>query len=103
LSEKALAQGLGRPAWLSLSHAIEAKRNDYYDALQQTQRGNEITAWITWFVTIALEAQVQAEEHIDFTLRKTRLFDRLKSHSTNVRYGFFSECWKKVPRGSRAA
>ena len=73
-----MPHGLGRPAWLSLSPAIEAKRNDYYDALQQAQRGNEITAWITWLVTIALEAQVQSEEHIDFTLRKTRLFERFK-------------------------
>jgi Fic family protein len=35
LSEKVLSQGLGRPALLSLSRAIEAKRNDYYDALKE--------------------------------------------------------------------
>ena len=78
MSEKALSQGLRRPALLSLSRAIEAKRNDYYEALQQAQQANEITPWITWFTAIAIEAQVQANEHIDFTLRKTRLFDRFK-------------------------
>lgn len=78
LSEKALSQGLERPALLSLSRAIEAKRNEYYDALQQGQQANEITPWVMWFAKIALEAQVQAEEHIDFTLRKTRLFERFR-------------------------
>ncbi len=34
ISEKALSQGVGRPILLSLSAAIEEKRNDYYDALK---------------------------------------------------------------------
>ena len=78
LSEKVLSQGLGRPALLSLSRAIEAKRRDYYDALKVGQQSNEITSWITWFVHIVLDAQTQAEEQIDFTLKKTRLFDRFR-------------------------
>lgn len=76
LSEKALSQGLGRPALLSLSRAIEANRTQYYEALQEGQQSNEITSWITWFVHMVLEAQIQAEEQIEFTLKKTRLFDR---------------------------
>jgi Fic family protein len=76
LSEKALSQGLGRPALLSLSRVIEAKRKEYYDALKEGQKSNDITPWVTWFVNVVLEAQIQAEEQIDFTLKKTRLFDR---------------------------
>ena len=76
LSEKALSQGLGRPALLSLSRAIEANRKQYYEALQEGQQSNEITAWVSWFVHMVLEAQIQAEEQIEFTLKKTRLFDR---------------------------
>ena len=78
LSEKALSQGLGRPALLSLSRTIEAHRKDYYEALQQGQQSNEITPWVTWFVNVVLEAQIQAEEQIDFTLKKTQLFDRFR-------------------------
>ncbi len=78
LSEKVLSQGLGRPALLSLSRAIEAKRSDYYDALKEGQQSNDITLWVTWFVDMVLEAQSQAEELIDFTLKKTRLFDRVR-------------------------
>lgn len=78
LSEKALSQGLGRPALLSLSRAIEAKRKDYYDALKEGQRSNNVTSWVTWFVNMVVEAQTQAEELIEFTLKKTRLFDRVR-------------------------
>lgn len=76
LSEKTLSQGLGRPALLSLSRAIEANRKQYYESLQEGQQSNEITAWVSWFVHMILEAQIQAEEQIEFTLKKTRLFDR---------------------------
>ncbi|MBU6432271.1 MAG: Fic family protein [Nitrospirae bacterium] len=76
LSEKALSQGLGRPALLSLSRAIETNRKQYYEALQEGQQSNEITPWVTWFVNVVLEALIQAEEQIEFTLKKTRLFDR---------------------------
>jgi Fic family protein len=79
LSEKALSQGLGRPVLLSLSRAIEAKRRDYYDALKEGQQSNEITPWITWFVQMILEAQTQAEAQIEFTLKKTQLFDRFRN------------------------
>jgi Fic family protein len=78
LSEKTLSQGLGRPVLLSLSRAIEAKRRDYYDALKEGQQSNEITPWISWFVQMILEAQIQADTQIEFTLKKTRLFDRFR-------------------------
>ena len=63
---------------MSLSRVIEARRKEYYDALKEGQQSNEITAWVTWFINMALEAQIQAEEQIDFTLKKSRLFDRFR-------------------------
>lgn len=78
LSEKALSQGMGLPALLSLSRTIEAHRKQYYAALQNAQQSNSITPWITWFVNMTLEAQQQAEEQIEFTLQKTKFFDRLQ-------------------------
>jgi Fic family protein len=76
IAEKALAQGIGRPVLLSLSQAIEARKQGYYDALTQAQRSNEITAWVTYFVSTVLTAQTDAEEAIAFTLKKTKFFDR---------------------------
>lgn len=78
LSEKALSQGLGRPVLLSLSHTIESRKSDYYDALQQAQKSNEITEWIKYFCNTVLMAQEQAETQISFTLKKVRFFDRFE-------------------------
>jgi Fic family protein len=79
IAEKALSQGIGRPAILSLSRTIEAKKQDYYTALQHAQSSNELTKWITYFVQTILSAQSEAEEAIDFTLKKTKFFDRFAS------------------------
>lgn len=75
ISEKAMSQGIGRPILLSLSKAIEAQRKNYYQALQISQTSNEITPWITYFVNMVLDAQTNAEEQIEFTLKKTKFFD----------------------------
>jgi Fic family protein len=64
---------------LSLSKAIESKKKNYYQALEQSQRDNEITAWINYFVDTILEAQLQAKQLIDATLRKVRFFDQFRN------------------------
>jgi Fic family protein len=76
IAEKALSQTIGRPVMLSLSQTIEADKKAYYEALKKAQRGNEITDWIAYFVSLTLEAQNRAIELIDFTLKKTRFYDR---------------------------
>lgn len=78
LSEKALSQGIGRPILLSLSQAIEADRAGYYAALKEAQQSLDITGWVLWFARTLLKAQRQAESLIEFTLKKTRLFDRVR-------------------------
>lgn len=75
ISEKALSQGIGRPILLSLSKTIEAHKNAYYEALKTAQRSNNITPWVSYFVSTILAAQTQAEEQINFTLKKTKFFD----------------------------
>jgi Fic family protein len=79
LSGKALSQGLGRPVLMSLSNTIESSKKEYYSAMKEGQRSNEITSWINYFANTVLSAQTQAEKEIDFTLRKTRFFDRYRS------------------------
>ncbi len=99
LSEKALSQGLGQPALLSLSRAIQATRRDYYDALKEAQQANEVTPWVTWFVNKVLEAQTQAEEQIDFTLKKTRLFDRFRDQLNDRQTKILRRMLEEGPRG----
>ncbi|RYY23000.1 MAG: Fic family protein [Chitinophagaceae bacterium] len=76
IAEKALSQGLGRPALLSLSKTIETEKKQYYQALESAQRSNEITEWITYFVNAILKAQTDAETQVNFTLQKVKFFDR---------------------------
>ena len=79
VSEKAISQGLGRPAVLSLSRTIEANKKQYYDALEEAQNSNEISSWIQYFVKTTLAAQEDAERQVEFVLRKTKFFDRFKT------------------------
>jgi Fic family protein len=78
VAEKALSQGIGRPILLSLSQSIEQDRAGYYEALKQGQRSNEITPWIVWFTGTLINAQKEVEDKIQFTLRKSRLFNRVQ-------------------------
>lgn len=75
VAEKALSQSIGRPVLFSLSKSIESNKNNYYDALKAAQRSNEITDWINYFVKTVLDAQIDAEQEIEFTLKKTKFFD----------------------------
>jgi Fic family protein len=76
VAEKALYQGAGRSIPLSLSTAIEAKKELYYRQIQAAQRTNQITAWIGYFLETVLEAQEIAKETIEFVIAKTRFFDQ---------------------------
>lgn len=78
IAEKALSQTIGRPVLLSLSRTIEASKKLYYDSLEKAQQSNEITPWMEYFIKTSLDAQTEAEEQIEFTLKKTRFFDRFK-------------------------
>jgi Fic family protein len=78
IAEKALSQGLNRPILLSLSETIEAKKKDYYEALKNAQKSNEISSWLIYFSNTVLNAQIRAEENIEFILNKTKFFDKYK-------------------------
>ena len=78
IAEKALSQTIGRPVVLSLSRTIEAKKNIYYASLEKAQKSNAITPWMEYFVKTSLDAQIEAETQIEFTLKKTKFFDRFK-------------------------
>lgn len=78
VAEKALSQGIGAPALLSLSDTIESNKKRYYEALKKAQSSNEITDWLRYFVKTILKAQSAAEELVDFTLKKAKYFDRYR-------------------------
>lgn len=76
LAEKTLSQGLGHPALLSLSHAMEAEKKYYYQAIHKASHSNNITAWIHYFVNTILKSQIAMEAQINFILKKAKFFDQ---------------------------
>jgi Fic family protein len=99
LSEKVLSQGLGSPALLSLSRSIASDRAGYYAALKNAQRSLEITDWIEWFVRMLLDAQTMAETEIAFTLKKTKLFDRVGDRLNERQLKVVRRMLKEGPEG----
>jgi Fic family protein len=80
VAEKALAQNLGQPALTGLATEFLTRRRDYYDALERANKKIEISDWLVWFATLAVEAQKRTHAQIEFLIAKTRLLDRLRGH-----------------------
>jgi Fic family protein len=78
LAEKSLAQSLGQPTLIALAATILAKRKSYYEALEEANKHNEITAWLAWFAGAAIEAQYRTTALVEFLIDKAKLLDRLR-------------------------
>lgn len=76
LAEKSLSQSLGYPSLISLSSVIEKKKSDYYNALEQANKGNEITKWLEYFLPTIIEAQQYSLKKIDFIIKKGKLLNK---------------------------
>jgi len=83
VTDRALAQAERQSIrFYSLSAAIMARRQAYYDHLARTQRGDlEVTAWLTWFLEVLEEALRQSLSRVDRVLDKSRFWQR---HATSV-------------------
>ena len=99
ISEKALSQGAGTPIILSLSNAIEPKRQSYYDALKIAQRSIEITPWIKYFIHTIIEAQELTAQQITFTIAKSHFFDRFSKELNPRQEKVLNRMFKAGPNG----
>jgi Fic family protein len=78
IAEKALAQCFGHPTLIALAATILSRRKAYYAALEAANKGIEVTAWLSWFAGIVIEAQRRTTARVEFLIEKTRLLDRLR-------------------------
>jgi Fic family protein len=99
ISEKALAQGLGQPTLIALAATILGKRKAYYDALEMANKGNETTAWLSWFAATAVEAQRRTIARAEFLIDKTRLLDRLRGQLNDRQEKALLRMLRKGPDG----
>jgi Fic family protein len=86
IAEKALLQTVGHPLLLSLSVSIEKDKSKYYESLRIGSKSNEITEWVKYFIETILDSFDNAEKLINFTLQKTRLFDKYKDVLTKNQF-----------------
>jgi Fic family protein len=99
LAEKSLAQAIGQPTLLALSHVIERKRNDYYDALESNNKGIEITPWLEYFARTVLDAQDYTQRLIDFLIEKTKLYDRVRDKLNERQERALARLFREGPDG----
>ncbi len=70
----------------SMSAQIREERDDYYNILEVTQKGNQdITRWLEWFLGCLSRAITGAEETLDAIFKKARFWDALAGESLNDR------------------
>jgi Fic family protein len=66
----------------SLSAQIRVERKQYYEKLEQTQKGDsDITEWILWFLQCLINAIEASEESLTKILHKSEFW---KLHSTTI-------------------
>ncbi|MDR1828809.1 MAG: Fic family protein [Methylobacteriaceae bacterium] len=75
LAEKSLAQSLGRPTLFALALAVERDRRAYYKMLEQSNKSNEMTAWIVWFGQTILAAGRLSLERVEFSITRAKYHD----------------------------
>ena len=99
VAEKALVQGLGKPIFVGLARGILAHHRGYYDALEAANKQNELSRWLAWFATIALEAQTSTIATVEFLVEKTKLLDRLRGRINERQTKALLRMFKEGPRG----
>jgi len=72
--------------YYSLSAQIQRERNDYYDRLEATQKGDmDVTGWLEWFLGCLLRAVQGAEETLAQVLAKARFWQHWAGMPMNDR------------------
>lgn len=87
ICDMALARADASPQrFYSLSAQMQREREDYYNSLEQTQKGTlDVTAWLTWFLGCLLRAVQSANEELKGVVYLANLSHRLPSGKLNER------------------
>ncbi len=87
IADMALARSDGTAQrFYSMSAQIEAERKDYYDVLEQSQKGDlDVTNWLTWFIACLERSFDRAQGTLDAVLRKARVWQQVGTAGVNDR------------------
>ena len=87
IADMALARSEGtNQRFYSMSSQIRYERDDYYDMLERTQKGNtDVTRWQEWFLTCLMRAIERADTTLSAVLTKARFWERFAKQPLNER------------------
>lgn len=87
LTDMQLARADGtRQRFYSMSTQIRKERDDYYDILENTQKGSlNITDWIIWFLNCLDRALEASMDHLQAVLQKARFWEKHAGTPLNER------------------
>ncbi len=87
IAEWALARSENSPQrFYSMSAQIRHERNDYYDILQQTQKGTlDVTPWMEWFLGCLGRAFAGTDVTLSAVMRKARFWEKYARARVNDR------------------
>lgn len=94
-----MAQNLGQPTPVVLAATILARHKSYYEALESASKGNEITRWLMWFVSVAIEAQRRTIALVEFLIDKAKLLDRVKGQLNERQQKALLRMFREGPEG----
>lgn len=76
----------GRPKFYSMSSKIQKERNQYYEILESSQKGNlDITSWLSWFLDCLNGSIESAEEMAASVLQRSAFWHRHSGVPMNER------------------
>jgi Fic family protein len=94
-----MAQSFGQPLLVALATTILAHQKSYYESLEKANKQMDVTAWLTWFTDIALEAQRRTITQVEFLIAKTKLLDRLRGHINDRQQKALLRIFREGPDG----
>lgn len=99
LAEKVLAQSLKQPTLIALSQTIQNERDAYYDALERSNKKNQINSWLVTFSETILQAQASTQSWIHFLIKKTKLYDRIRGQINVRQEKVMARIFREGPQG----
>ncbi|MBK1646829.1 cell filamentation protein Fic [Thiocapsa imhoffii] len=99
IAEKVLAQGLGQPTLIALSHTIERHKKAYYSALERANKVNRIDDWLDYFADTVLHALDYTRARVVFLIGKAKLYDRLRGRLNARQEKVLARLFRAGPEG----
>ncbi len=99
VSEKALAQAIGKPVLVGLSETIQAHRKRYYQMLEDSNKSQAITDWLLYFADVVLTAQKNSHDRVAFVIAQAAFYDRFRETLNPRQQKVMARIFREGPRG----